>query len=128
MTLIHTSDSADGQTFFPCSTCGADIPPVVPVKGFTDDPTEWQGENALDLRLSGGYGCFMDPMDPYYYNLILCHDCAHKFVNTFPVLLEKLRGSHSHRTDDMRDATDWKLEGEAGNHTVVYGDGQRRPA
>ena len=51
--------------------------------------------NVLDIDLHGGYGMFFD--DPNGdYNLLLCHECAHKLVHSSPFLTHLLKGGHFH--------------------------------
>lgn len=53
-------------------------------------------DNALLVRLSGGYGLFFDGND---FHFILCHDCSHELCELAPWLgaLINPLASHSHR-------------------------------
>ena len=73
-----------------CDSCGAALKQV-----FVHDdavPGDWdylQADDALHLQLSGGYGEFIDLMDPSDYEdckLIICGTCAKALVDAFPYL------------------------------------------
>jgi len=92
-----------------CYSCGAALEPV-----FDDgeNGTE-QWDNALIVRLEGGYGMFIDPLAPEPADItkgeisrgecelkvVICHGCAHKACEQMPWLdrlIEPLN-SHAHR-------------------------------
>lgn len=55
--------------------------------------------NALPITLYGGYGMFFDTdftTKPDVYELVLCHECAHKLVGSSPFLTRLLKGGHFH--------------------------------
>ena len=67
-----------------------------------------QFHNALEIRLSGGYGMFFDNIDMALglgvdgdHHVFLCHECAHKACIRLPWLNRLIdpMGSHSHRQD-----------------------------
>jgi hypothetical protein len=50
-------------------------------------------DRAMDIRLTGGYGMFMDLMD---VELIFCHSCSVEFFRSIPKLSpDKVNGMHS---------------------------------
>lgn len=50
-------------------------------------------DRAMDIRLSGGYGMFMDLID---VELIFCHSCSVEFFRSIPKLSsDKMNGMHS---------------------------------
>ena len=56
-------------------------------------------DNAMFVKLSGGYGMFFDTNfrdKPDEYSLMLCHDCSHKLVGSSPFLTNLLKGGHFH--------------------------------
>ena len=75
-----------------CISCDDELRPEM-------GPTQYQYDNALAMKFSGGYGMFIDDYDsrdPWHF---LCHDCAHDACDKLPwlsKLLDPLR-SHSHR-------------------------------
>jgi len=70
-----------------CDNCGANIPLVF------DDINELteQGENALRLIFSGGYGMYVDPLVQYDLQVLWCKECADKLCAAFPSLNERLK-------------------------------------
>lgn len=109
-----------------CHGCDAEIRPEHPHFGNPErtDPSRFQGDAALHLQVTGGYGEFIDrePVD-----LIFCHDCGHKLFGLFPALVERFRGAHSLRKDvAMVDAMCWGFEEQPdGRLVTVFGDGRR---
>ena len=79
-----------------CSACNS-----VLVPGLRSD-TEYQFDNALWIKFSGGYGMFIDPFegDPQG---VLCHECAHALCGSQPWIANLLNphDSHAHRTEDI---------------------------
>ena len=79
-----------------CSNCTNYMPPVDPMQGeFSDDGSvNLQRDNALEVRLTGGYGMFVDDWETGPLNAILCHDCAVRLFNLFPAFREFANGGH----------------------------------
>jgi hypothetical protein len=87
-----------------CIKCDAVLEPVGP------SDTNFQFENALWLGFFGGYGMFVesrifvqDPNDMSEmairgasYELVICHDCAHEFMDTNPWMKKVFDPAHSH--------------------------------
>ncbi len=77
-----------------CADCGKDLyefelgyPAVEPHVAY----------KSLQLSLYGGYGLFFDTdfqTVPEYYDLWLCHDCAHKLVDSSPLLKKLTENGH----------------------------------
>lgn len=113
-----------------CHGCGAEIRPEHEHFGNPEqiDPSRFQGDAALHLRITGGHGEFFDTITGSV-DLIFCHDCGHKIFSLFPHLVERFRGAHSLRADvPMVDAMCWGLEPRKSpdeEHVVIYGDGKR---
>jgi hypothetical protein len=85
-----------------CFSCGAELKPVFPehvdpdaIK--RDDFTQY--DNALPITFDGGYGMFHDDMDAgCRYEVVICHECAHKLCKVAPwvgALIDPAT-SHSH--------------------------------
>lgn len=78
-----------------CDRCTATLPTM---PGF--DPSEsMQYDNALIVRLNGGYGMFVDDFDRELgynpsYDKVLCHDCAHDLANWLGI---DAHNWHTHR-------------------------------
>lgn len=95
-----------------------DVPALIlvngqPMEGYDGEPTnkqklEFQGDRAFHFTITGGYGEFTDICggneNP---EVLLCHECGHKLVATFPFLAEVLRGGHPHDVGELVDAVDW---------------------
>lgn len=63
---------------YQCFNCGADLTPAdpdIPQRRKTDDKTF---AKALHIRLSGGYGEFIDG----HVDIVICNTCAFHLVNT----------------------------------------------
>lgn len=83
-----------------CDACGKTLDKV-----FDGTPPEvLQYDNALHIRLDGGYGEFIDNIEPLnsggdrYYSII-CHECAHDLCERVPwiaTMIDPAR-SHTHR-------------------------------
>ena len=72
-------------------------------------------DNALELRLTGGYGMFVDLME---IDLTFCHKCAVELFRTIPSLSQdKIGGLHSvsYKSDDYPLCCEysWKFEDES---------------
>jgi len=80
-----------------CDACGKTLEKV-----FEDTPPEvLQYDNALHIRIEGGYGEFIDAIDPNrdaYYSII-CHECAHDLCEKVPWIGRWIQPdrSHTHR-------------------------------
>jgi hypothetical protein len=88
-----------------CIKCEAELIP-------DHDPTaDYQFDNVLWLGFYGGYGMFVDELIGFGgdkpdqiingadYEAVLCHDCAHEFVelNSWVKKLFDPQSSHSHK-------------------------------
>lgn len=100
-TPISSSDARDAVVPTPaaerrCAQCGTPFTETWPNTGMF--------ENVLEVRFTGGYGWFVDPLAG---DLVvhLCHDCAHLFCETHPWAAEIIQplSSHSHRPGTVPD-------------------------
>lgn len=73
-----------------CDNCGVDIALVFDKP---DGPTD-QGENALIVVFSGGYGMYIDPLGewPERFKMLWCKQCADKLCEQFPSIDKRLHG------------------------------------
>lgn len=73
-----------------CASCDSELTPVF----IHADPGVYDGQykNALELRISGGYGMFIDDS----YHIFLCHGCAHVVCDVLPWLNRLLQPQTSH--------------------------------
>lgn len=80
-----------------CQRCHNDIKPVF------KDIAE-QGENALIIKIDGGYAQFIDTFgeeDKEETTFVLCHKCGHDFMTNFMnIPAEKYSGWHPNSGDD----------------------------
>ena len=85
-----------------CSTCTNYMPPVDPQQGeFWDNGSvNTQRDNALEMKLTGGYGMFVDDWETGPLEVVICHDCAVKLFNLFPALQEFANGGHPMENKD----------------------------
>lgn len=90
-----------------CFNCEQELRPVL-----AGNNTNYQYDNALWIGLFGGYGMFIESPDAVdnsnidalngsgaTFELVLCHDCAHKLCVMFPKLegIIDTHSAHSHR-------------------------------
>lgn len=75
-----------------CSACDTELTPV------GDAPTDYQFDNALWLKASGGYAMFVDDIDAGH-SIVLCHDCAHQLCDSSAVMRAMLQPWSSHGHD-----------------------------
>lgn len=87
-----------------CTKCDAVLKPVMP------EDTNFQFENALWLGFHGGYAMFVESrmfaedehesaetiLPGVSYELVLCHDCAHEFMDTNPWMKRIFDPARSH--------------------------------
>lgn len=87
-----------------CFKCDSELLPV-------HDSTDYQFDNALWIGFFGGYGMFVDNLDADHtpdlhadFQLVLCHDCAHTFMDENPFLKKLFHpfNSHSHTAAYMQ--------------------------
>lgn len=114
-----------------CDTCGKETPVVT---GGSAPETGWE----LPVDQFGYYGGFSDNMDVLLGQeenawLKMCHDCVLKFLDTFPLLAEKITClGHSMKHDNWDDklATKscckyaWTFTRTDEGDMIYYGDGQ----
>lgn len=113
-TVRHDTGS-EGYRDVTCDACEAELTPVFP--GHTDGEEAWeslQADKALFLRVDGGYGMFIDPIqarsgadpEPKPLDFLLCQKCAIKLMDENPWLAPTLkRYIHSgigHTCDDEK--------------------------
>lgn len=78
-----------------CYACSRELEPEF--RGDVD--CTYQFDNALWLKLSGGYGMFIDPFTEKDPEVVICHNCAHELCDAVPwikTLIDPVH-SHSHR-------------------------------
>ena len=85
-----------------CFKCGTLLTP----EGPRNNETTYQFDNALWLGLFGGYGMFVDNMTDFEprdsvlkgsdYECVLCHDCAHQFMDDNPWLKKLFHPYNTH--------------------------------
>jgi hypothetical protein len=73
-----------------CGSCGATLVAVA------DMDTDYQFDNALWVRFSGGYSMFIDPCGDPDPQVVLCHACAHEFCDALPWVARLLEPARSH--------------------------------
>ena len=95
-----------------CDACGA-VVKCTQQKNVFDDGIEF------DFTGSGYYGGFIDnfpPDDTGKTMWRMCHDCVVKFLQTFPMLAQKLDGMGCHPSDADKPCCKWAWRiGEDGN-------------
>ena len=63
---------------------------------------------ALEIDLNGGYAMFVDNFNDFdEYHLMLCHKCAHEFVNWLGV---PELGRRGHQKEDLIYCNGWTFE------------------
>lgn len=89
-----------------CFKCNTELVPDGP----PNNQTKYQFDNALWLGLFGGYGMFVDNMTDFEprdsilkgsdYECVLCHDCAHQFMDDNPWLKKLFHpyNTHAHKS------------------------------
>lgn len=98
-TVRHDSGS-EGYLDVACGACGVGLEPVFP--GHVDGSGAWeslQADKALFIRVDGGYGMFIDPIEvwsgtdpePEPLDFLICKDCAVKLMAENPWLAPTLR-------------------------------------
>lgn len=79
---------ADDPTWV-CAGCEKDLWEYDPAYPAVEPHVAYK---SLYVRIEGGYGMFFDTdfrTRPSFYGFYLCHECAHKFADAFP-LVQKL--------------------------------------
>lgn len=87
-----------------CDACGVELTPVFPDLCRRRDDTQY--DNALVVEFGFGYGMFDDPIDRLGrmdVTAIICHDCAHKLIDTNPWIGRFVDAERGHvHIDDQR--------------------------
>lgn len=98
-TVRHETGS-EGYTDVRCDACGAELEPVF--EAHVDENGAWeslQADKALFLRVDGGYGMFIDPIEawagvdprPEPLDFMLCQKCVIKLMDENPWLSPTLK-------------------------------------
>jgi hypothetical protein len=90
-----------------CYACDAELRPEFPIidghtRRMTEDPDFQQYDNALPITFDGGYGMFHDDMEAgCRYQVIICHECAHKLCDQVEWIKRLIdpHSSHAHHID-----------------------------
>ena len=74
---------------------------------FIPEPRDSDIPVALEVNLTGGYGMFYDAWDdPEHLKMMLCHKCAHEFVNW---LGHPIIGQWGHPNTEQPFCNGWRI-------------------